>query len=110
VASIDFQDFVLPGDSHGNVRDGAQVRELVRHELFSVDLCKSSGTARQDIGPGMRILGVVSGSLGAHAKDSESLHLGAGQFCLVPASAENAQWEPQEDSTTVLEVAVPSAP
>ncbi len=27
LASIDFQDFVLPGDSHGNVRDGAQVRE-----------------------------------------------------------------------------------
>ncbi len=52
----------------------------------------------------MRILGVVSGSLGAHAKIRKSLHLGAGQFCLVPARRKTRNWEPQEDSTHVLEV------
>lgn len=109
LASIDFHDFEPPLVPRAwSDRSGAQVRELVQHELFRVDLWKSSGTARKNIGPGMCILGVVSGSLKVHANDSEPLHLRAGQFCLVPTSVEDARWEAEEDSTTVLTVAVPS--
>jgi mannose-6-phosphate isomerase class I len=89
LASIDFGDFepaLLPRTvtaSHPGM-----VRPLVRNDLFSVSLQQWTGGDQLILPPGrMQILGVVQGALRIEGA-GESVELGAGQFCLVPAQCE----------------------
>ena len=83
--SIDFGDFE-PRLAQHRPRPDSGLAALVENELFAVDLGKMSDGQQLHLLPGnMQILGIVSGTLCVRA-GREELVLGAGQFCLVPAS------------------------
>ena len=86
LASIDFNDFE-PGlvSAESSLQHGLEIRPLVRHELFNVNLCQAPAgapvTLRTDT---MEIIGVTDGRLQVEFEGGE-LILNAGQFCLLPA-------------------------
>jgi mannose-6-phosphate isomerase len=89
VASIDFGDFapaLLPR-AVATAQPGT-VRPLVRDDLFKVELRQWAGGDELTWPKGrMRILGVAKGALLVEGA-GESMEIGAGQFCLVPAQCE----------------------
>ena len=109
LASIDFEDIepaLLPRT--WTPRAGARLRKLVRHEAFNADLWENAAGTRQDLGPGMHILGVVSGSVKVSAPDAEPVRLSPGHFCLVPASAREAHSEATSAPATVIVASLPA--
>ena len=91
LASIDFCDFepqLIPRRTR--VQHECEVRPLVDDPLFSVDVCTmNSGQNFSWMGERMKIIGVVNGRLVVQAGDG-GVTLRAGQFCLIPACAANA--------------------
>jgi len=97
LASIDFGDFEpslaqTPWTSAAN--SSLKKRRLVSDPLFKVDVFSANNSEALGITlhspPGeMKIIGVVSGRLGV-AENTAPFQLGAGQFCLVPASVSSA--------------------
>jgi mannose-6-phosphate isomerase len=89
LASIDFADFepaLLPREVRA--AEPGTVRPLVRDDLFTVNLRRWGGGDQLNLPPGqMRIFGVVEGTLHIEAA-GETVEIGAGQFCLVPAQCE----------------------
>jgi len=89
LASMDFGDFepaLLPRTVHAD-RPGT-VRPLVQDALFTVCLRQWAGGDQLAWPPGrMRILGVVQGALRVEGA-GETVEMGAGQFCLIPAQCE----------------------
>jgi mannose-6-phosphate isomerase len=89
LASIDFADFepaLLPRTT--SAAKLGTVRPLVRNELFEVSLCQWSASDQLALPTGrMTILGVVTGALRIEGT-GESVEIGAGQFCLIPAECE----------------------
>jgi mannose-6-phosphate isomerase len=87
LASIDFDDVepaLLPQAT--SPAGPGTIRPLAQNEFFGVDL--------RQLGPGeklvlprdrMQIVGVLEGRLGVEAADGETVEIGPGQFCLVPA-------------------------
>lgn len=89
LASIDFKDFepaLLPRTAIA-AHPGA-VRPLVRNELFDVSLRQWGAQEQMAVPSGrMQILGTVEGTLRIEGA-GESVEIGAGQFCLIPAQCE----------------------
>jgi mannose-6-phosphate isomerase len=86
MASIDFGDFE-PELVRPQPRPGAsQIRTLVKHPLFEVELMSLNADQQLPLTPAtMQIIGVVSGEVRVISIQGEAA-LSAGQFCLVPAS------------------------
>jgi mannose-6-phosphate isomerase len=85
LASIDFMDFepaLAAGDVAGT---HTQVRPLVRHALFDVDLHRWEPAQARTLDPRLRVIAGVEGRI-AIAGGEVSLSLGPGEFCVVPAS------------------------
>jgi len=86
LASIDFGDFapaLLPRTV--TAAQPGKVRPLVQDKLFEVNLRQWSERDEMNLPSGrMRIFGVVQGALCVDG-EGESVEIGAGQFCLVPA-------------------------
>src|SRR5688572_15315755 len=91
LSSIDFSD-VEPSLVDTPVDDDGVIatRPLVRHPLFSADLCgaRAGGVSRLD-GPRLRVVAAVDGRLTV-AGGGVSLELGPGGFCVIPASLVDA--------------------
>jgi mannose-6-phosphate isomerase len=89
LASIDFEDFepaLLAREVRG--AETGTVRPLVRDPLFTVSLRQWGGDDHLRLAPGqMRIFGAVQGALRIEGA-GETVGIGAGQFCLVPAQCE----------------------
>jgi mannose-6-phosphate isomerase len=89
LASIDFGDFepaLLPRTSVA-AKTGT-VRPLVKNELFEVRLRRWAANDQLNLAPGrMLIVGVVEGSLRMEGA-GETVEIGVGQFCLIPAQCE----------------------
>ena len=86
LASIDFEDFepALVGRETREV-DGVAVRTLVKHALFGIAHWQLGDGAETALAPGLQVLAVVAGEvIVEHGKSR--LRLGAGKYCLVPAS------------------------
>lgn len=87
LASIDFND-VEPGliDSQFRRADWGRIRPLVESPLFKVELLETPAGANLPLPPHrLQILGVVTGCLEVHGKDTV-VSLTPGQFCLLPTS------------------------
>ena len=85
--SIDFAD-IEPAlvDPVPSTRGHFGVRALVRHPLFNADLLHAETQDALTFEDGrMRIVAVINGRLRANG-GGESVPLGAGQFCLLPAA------------------------
>ena len=85
--SIDFAD-IEPAlvDPVPSTRGHFGVRSLVRHRLFNADLLHAETQDVLNVDDGrMRVVAVVAGRIRAQG-GGESAQLGAGQFCLLPAS------------------------
>jgi mannose-6-phosphate isomerase len=89
LASIDFEDFepaLLPRTA--SAAHPGTLRPLVRNDLFEVSLRQWAANDQLNLPAGrMTILGVVEGALRIEGA-GESVEIGAGQFCLVPAQCE----------------------
>ena len=90
LASIDFADFepaLLPRTVSAS--QPGTIRPLVRDNLFSVNL-RQWATGDQLAWPAgrMRIFGVVQGALRIEGA-GETVEIGAGEFCLLPAQCED---------------------
>jgi mannose-6-phosphate isomerase len=89
LASIDFGDFepaLLPRAVSPS--QPGTIRPLVRDDLFSVSLRQwAAGDEKTWPEKQMRILGIVQGALRIDGA-GESVEIGAGQFCLIPAQCE----------------------
>jgi mannose-6-phosphate isomerase len=92
LASIDFGDFeppLLPRTT--SAAKPGTVRPLVRNELFEVSLRQWAARDQLTMSAGrMMILGVVTGALRIEGA-GESVEIGAGQFCLIPAQCEGIE-------------------
>lgn len=98
--SIDFGDFE-PGlvFTDTSLQHGIEVRPLVRHELFNVNLCHAVAGAPVTLRAAtMEILGVTNGRLQVEF-DGSALLLSAGQFCLLPARRADARVKALEAAT-----------
>lgn len=87
LASIDFKDFEpdLVGREAQQVGGGA-VRPLVKHALFQITHWQLGEGVEAELGASLQVLAVVEGEVVVkHA--GTRLRLGAGKYCLVPASA-----------------------
>jgi mannose-6-phosphate isomerase len=85
--SIDFDD-IEPAlvDPVPSTRGHFGVRALVRHRLFNADLLHAETQDVLNVDDGrMRIVAVVAGHVRAQG-GGESAQVGAGEFCLLPAS------------------------
>jgi mannose-6-phosphate isomerase len=91
LASIDYEDFepaLLPRAV--SAAEPGTIRPLVRDELFTVSLRQWAGGDQLAWEPGrMRILGVLTGALRIEGA-GQTVEIGSGQFCLVPAQCEAA--------------------
>ena len=91
LASIDYGDFepaLLPRTV--SAAQPGTIRPLVRDEFFTVDLRQWAGGDQLAWRPGrMRILGVLAGALRIEGA-GETVEMGAGQFCLIPARCEES--------------------
>jgi mannose-6-phosphate isomerase len=87
LASIDFEDFEPALAGIESVEVGPmKLRALVRHPLFNVDAFSASSEVSIPLKPGrMRVAGVTQGRI-IVSDTTGSVELGAGQFCLMPAS------------------------
>ena len=98
--SIDFTDFE-PGlvATASSVQHGLEIRPLVRHELFNVNLCQAGAGAPVPLRTAtMEILGVTAGRLRLEFAGGE-LILKAGQFCLLPARRVDVRIDAPEAAT-----------
>jgi mannose-6-phosphate isomerase len=104
LASIDFGDFEPPLLPRTEIAGHpGTVRHLVRNEFFEVSLRQWAAGDQLVLPAGrMRILGVVKGSFRIEGA-GESVDLGAGRFCLVPAQCEGIVARAQAD-VSFLEV------
>lgn len=98
LASIDFEDFEPELVTGAMVEVGMKVRTLVRHGLFTVnsyavDLDELSHLTLSQP-PQLRVVGVLTGRLTIYAAGGD-LGLQAGEFGLIPASAERVRIEPE---------------
>lgn len=102
LASIDFSDFE-PGlvAPERQEQAGLTRRVLVNDPLFQVETITAGQRASLEISPGrLRIIGVAEGT--AVVKDGQSsLTLGAGGFCLIPASV-GAELRLEANTTVLL--------
>lgn len=87
LASIDFNDFEPALQSReAKSRGDATVRPVAQCPLFTVEQISLLRGGQIELAPGtMHILGAISGQVEVHSKQ-ETVHLGPGEFCLVPAS------------------------
>ncbi|MEY4384840.1 MAG: hypothetical protein RLY20_123 [Verrucomicrobiota bacterium] len=87
LASIDFNDFQPPLQSHSTVQRGdATVRSVAECPLFTVEQIGLASGKSTSLAPGtMHILGVVSGAVTLTSGENK-LPLEPGEFALVPAS------------------------
>jgi mannose-6-phosphate isomerase len=104
LASIDFADFepaLLPRTA--SPANPGTIRPLVRNDLFEVNLRQWAAKDQWNLPTGrMQILGVVRGRL--HIKGAgETVEIGAGQFCLIPAQCEGIVARAQE-TVSFLEI------
>lgn len=99
LASIDFNDFEpAPIQTRFSGDETFRRRSLVSHRLFSVENAEIKTGAKWDLTPRqLQMIAAVRGSLEVHS-ESSSVHLSAGQFCLVPACLENTQIKVESDS------------
>lgn len=96
LASIDFEDFEPELVAAASVEAGPlKRRALVRHGLFTVDLCSaiSRDPVRVDR-PELRVVGALIGHL-AVASPGGDVKLAAGEFCLIPASVGGVEIQPE---------------
>jgi mannose-6-phosphate isomerase len=103
LASIDFSD-VEPSlvDAPFTGTGTPDVRPLVRHPLFSVDLCRGRASGRASISlPGIRIIASVSGRLIVEG-NGVGVTIEPGRFCLVPASLSDVTVSFEADSTYLV--------
>jgi mannose-6-phosphate isomerase len=96
LASIDFNDFepsLLPATF---IQDGGhKVRPLVHNPLFTVEVHEATAGASVPLQPGkMQIIALLGGRLRV-GDGAGALALGAGQFCLVPASLAQVALRPE---------------
>jgi mannose-6-phosphate isomerase len=86
LASIDFADIEPSLLPHETIpAQPGTIRPLVKNELFEVNLRQMAGNEPLPLGGGrMEIIGVTEGALRI-ASGGDTLHLSAGQFCLIPA-------------------------
>lgn len=103
LASIDFSD-VTPALVPRVAPDGeaSSSRPLVRDPLFNIDLVESDPPAVASIDPGRaRVIAVVRGEVVVEGSGVET-PLGAGQFCLLPASITDARVASRPHSAYLL--------
>lgn len=96
LASIDFEDFE-PELAGGKLLQVGplKTRALVRHGLFTVDLFLAGSRDTMRLGPKrLRALGVLVGGIRVRSSAGE-VKLAAGDFCLIPASLERVEIEPE---------------
>jgi mannose-6-phosphate isomerase len=98
--SIAFEDFEPPlVQTEFTDDDGAQVRELVRDPLFTVQLQRwPDGFGRNLGGSQLRVLAVIRGELSMRAADVE-LVLRDGQFGLLPAALNEVELRARGETT-----------
>ena len=100
LASIDFNDFepsLIRSDFAG--AGPLKVRPLARDPLFTVEACRCSAEAGVPLQPRtMQILAVLAGALEV-GDGQTTVRLAPGQFCLVPASLEQATLRPEAPAT-----------
>ena len=86
LASIDFADIepsLLPRQT--TPAHPGTIRPLIKNELFEVSLRQMAGSEPLPLAGGrMEIIGVTDGALRIET-GGDTLHLSAGQFCLIPA-------------------------
>jgi mannose-6-phosphate isomerase len=109
LASIDFNDFepaLAPGAFAA--AGAARVRPLVRDSLFTVEAWQIDAGAPLRLAQGrMHILGVLNGVLSVR-NGQASLSLGAGQFCLIPASLPQVELRTETAATFLrIEAEIP---
>jgi mannose-6-phosphate isomerase len=104
LASIDFNDFdptLVQSKFFGDAN--SKSRALVRDPLFNVDAVELKNGALTSLKPKkLQIVVVVSGKVEAQS-GADKMTLGAGQFCLIPASLEKAEITAKTD-TALLRV------
>lgn len=99
LASIDFNDFepaLVQARFSGD--DQHQSRSLVRHDLFHVDYVEMKNPARSKLKPNkLQILAVVRGKIEIQS-GTDTVKLGAGQFCLIPAELKEVEMIAKSDA------------
>lgn len=91
LASIDFSDFEPKLVEEKFSGDEIKSRALVRDKLFNVEQWELNSGARQPLKPKkLQIIATVSGEIEIQS-GSTIVNLVAGQFCLIPASLEQAE-------------------
>ncbi|MBC8097616.1 MAG: class I mannose-6-phosphate isomerase [Akkermansiaceae bacterium] len=103
LASIDFQDFEPALVSSAFTAAGRfKIRPLAKHPLFSVDafraLSKETISFKQ---PRLKIIGALENKL-AISGENVSVELKPGEFCLIPASVQNAEVHAEIGSSFLL--------
>lgn len=102
LASIDFGDVEPRLASAAPVPNGAfTTQQLVDDPLFAATLVRSTARATLQRTPGLQIAAVIERRLLVNGLD-ESLELTAGQFCLLPASLEQATLTFESGSSVLL--------
>jgi mannose-6-phosphate isomerase len=106
LASIDFDDFEPALARREFVPEGTtEVRRLVQHELFTVEVRRLAQAAAHPLPAGtMCILGLVSGEVEVQSGTGHAA-LAPGMFCLVPACLTNARLHAQSDSEILFATA-----
>lgn len=92
LASIDFDDFepALVGNPFSD-KGAAEVKPLVRHSLFNVDLFRVKSSEAFPISDSrMKIVAALASPL-AISDGQTSVKLSPGEFCLIPAAVKSAQ-------------------
>mgnify|MGYP003342365794 CR=1 FL=1 len=103
LASIDFADVEPPLAPATFMRDGSiSVRPIVRHPLFDVDVIRVEARVSAQLGqPRLRVIAGVDGTLTVHGA-GESVAIGAGEFCVLPASVDDPAIEAEAGSSYLL--------
>ena len=100
LASIDFNDFE-PSLIQSEIRkkNGAEVRSLICHNLFSVEHWRLSASS-QAIAPEnkMQIIGLLSGKLTVVHRQTRTF-LAPGEFCLLPASLRGTKLQTESEAS-----------
>jgi mannose-6-phosphate isomerase len=106
LASIDFEDFEPALAPREFQRDGNnEVRRLVQHELFTVEVRRLAQAAEHPLPAGsMCVLGLVSGRVEVQSGTGNAA-LEPGMFCLVPAGLSNTLIRAQSDGEILLATA-----
>ena len=103
LASIDFGD-VAPALAPATfIADGAtSLRPIVRHPLFDVDVVRADRAVSSALGDArLRIVAGVEKTLTVHGA-GESVSVGAGDFCVLPASVEDVAIDADAGSVYLL--------